>query len=268
MLKDESDSGNETCSPVTSNGNKCREKSWIWRENMVEVLISFWESEELLYNINHPDYHNKEKRKDAVERISVKLGEYGFNPAPPGNAITEKINSLRIYYVAQRNKLEHSKMSGASDVEQFKIKWRYFESLSFLNDNVTPRYNHYNLKRRLEKNEYDYSDYGKQDIPSSFCEPRLHANSRRMDEPIESPPPSNNSYEIKFGPPMTMEDEQVSHPLPPSSKSADMLFAEMVGKLLQNIPNGAAKDMLKIDIQKMIFQTQYGTHRPLFSDNR
>ena len=45
----------------STNGSKCKEKSWIWRENMVEVLISFWESEELLYNVNHPDYHNKVK---------------------------------------------------------------------------------------------------------------------------------------------------------------------------------------------------------------
>ena len=57
---------------------------------------------------------------------------------------------------------------------------------------------------------------------------------------------------------------------PPPPKSADVLFSEMVGKLLQNIPNGASKDMLKIDIQKMIFQTQYGTHSThrQFSDNR
>ena len=262
MMKDETERGVEVFSPGVNNGNKCKEKSWIWRENMVEVLISFWESEELLYNINHSDYHNKDKRKDAVERISVKLGEYGFIPAPTGNAITEKINSLRIYYVAQRNKLEHSKLSGVSEVDSFKVKWKYFESLSFLNDNVTPRYNHYNLKRRLEQNESDYIDYTKQEVPS-FCEPRLHA-SRRLSEAIESPP---HSFELNPLPPVEYEQTttQPVNVLP--SKSADILFAEMVGKLLQNIPNGAAKDMLKIDIQKMIFQTQYGTHRQ-FSDNR
>lgn len=271
----------EGFSPGINNGTKCKEKSWIWRENMVEVLISFWESEELLYNVNHPDYHNKDKRKDAVERISVRLGEYGFNPSPSGNAITEKINSLRIYYVAQKNKLEHSRMSGASEVDSFKVKWKYFESLQFLNDNVTPRYNHYNLKRRHGPNEAEYIDYTtKQEIPYSFCEPRLYArdyNSRRISEPsrgeppIESPP---NSYEINVSSPSdnSNSEQQAAPPVVavPPIKSADMLFAEMVGKLLQNIPNGAAKDMLKIDIQKMIFQTQYGTHSThrQFSDNR
>lgn len=281
----------EGFSPGISNGTKCKEKSWIWRENMVEVLISFWEAEELLYNVNHPDYHNKDKRKDAVERISARLCEYGFNPAPSGNAITEKINSLRIYYVAQKNKLEHSRMSGTSDPDSFKVKWKYFESLQFLNDNVTPRYNHYNLKRR--HNETEYIDYTtKQEIPYSFCEPRLYArdyNSRRTteaprSEPVESPPatcetlvvssPSenNNTNDHQVAPSPAPNHLHQQNPVltAPSPKSADMLFAEMVGKLLQNIPSGAAKDMLKIDIQKMIFQTQYGTHTThrQFNDNR
>ena len=42
-------------------------------------------------------------------------------------------------------------------------------------------------------------------------------------------------------------------------RTADTLFAKMVGKVMGDIPDGHAKDMLKLDIQKKIYETKYST---------
>ena len=54
--------------------------------------------------------------------------------------IQNKLHSLRVYYSSQRNKLEYSKKCCDSGTDKvIKIRWPYYEKLSFLNDYLQPR---------------------------------------------------------------------------------------------------------------------------------
>ena len=80
---------------------------------MVEKLITLRQEQAILYNMNHPQYTDKTKRKVAVEKIQEGFEESGLINSLSADIILGKINSLRSYYVIQRNKQEQSKLSGA-----------------------------------------------------------------------------------------------------------------------------------------------------------
>ena len=58
----------------------------------------------------YADYHIKEKRRVAVERLRTKMLADGIDPAPTCEDVVKKINNLRTYYNAERNKEEASKV--------------------------------------------------------------------------------------------------------------------------------------------------------------
>ena len=65
---------------------------------------------------------------------------------------------------------------------------------------------------------------------------------------------------------------QVKENLPPPQqpmtpgKSSDEFFGETIGKLMAEIPDGMNKDMLKLEMQNLIYKTKYcptyGTYQP------
>ena len=181
------------------------------------------------------DYYDKGKRNIAVERIRDNMSSRESFPLPTCGQIIEKMNGLRTYFNTQRNKLSSSKASGAGTSSVHKIRWQLYESLSFLQDMVTPRRTFSNM------DEVDGSELS--DVLMEEAASALKIIAQKNDNPL---------------------------PPPPKSKSRDEHFGETVSQLMSDIPGGASKDMLQIEIQRLIYQTKHNcnnTHFGYYTDN-
>ena len=239
-------------SPTIIQQKKMRKKNdlkYDWKDPTVEKLIVAWENETLLYNVNHQDYHKKERRRSAITRIIEELRCYNIDPLPSFDDVMKKINALRTYYVAERNKAENSKASGAGTNDVYHSKWQFYEHLSFLKDNITPRATYSTTQKRVnQNNDADNSfAFTPQNGPSTKSARRMDIN--RTKELIST------AIDVLNKP---KEAQTINQP---KVKSTDSLFAEMIGNMLEEIPNGQGKDMLKIEIQRMLYATKYNSHQ-------
>ena len=105
------------------------EKNWAREE--IETLITLWEGNEILYNVSLSDYLNKDKKSAAVKQIAEQLETNEEN-------VSKKMASLRSYYCQLRSQYKSAKTksgSGTADIK--KLTWPFFDSLKFLDDNLT-----------------------------------------------------------------------------------------------------------------------------------
>lgn len=52
-----------------------KDKKFEWKDHVVEKLILLWQEQPLLYNVSHPNYHIKEKRRNCINAIVKSLAE-------------------------------------------------------------------------------------------------------------------------------------------------------------------------------------------------
>ena len=71
----------------------------------METLIILWENQQVLYNVSNLQYHVKEARRNAIMKIIAEIKEGGIFPSPSFDDVFRKINALRTYFVAEKNKL-------------------------------------------------------------------------------------------------------------------------------------------------------------------
>ena len=84
---------------------------FLWTTDATEALIQEWERNPILFDCTHPEYHVKEKRRITVENVRNKMiSDHEIDPAPSSDAIVKKMNNLRTYFNAERNKHEASKV--------------------------------------------------------------------------------------------------------------------------------------------------------------
>ena len=82
-----------------------------WTTDAAEALIDEWKLYPILFDCTHAEYHVKEKRRIAVDKIRQKMvSDYEIDPAPSSEDIVKKMNNLRTYFNAERNKQEASKV--------------------------------------------------------------------------------------------------------------------------------------------------------------
>ena len=146
------------------------------------------------------------------------------------------MNGLRTYYNVQKRKVESSENSGTGTDTVHKPKWQFFETLEFLRDNVTPRRTYSNID---EGNELLSTNYlsGRSRGKKSTEGPSLSGSDSFLATATNA---LNNIATARANPP----------PAPPSSlKTMDEHFGE--------IPDGINKDMLWLNIQKMIVEVKH-----------
>ena len=86
-----------------------------------------------MFDVNHTDYHNANKRSIAVNRIVGKVNV-------PLNEVQKRMVSLRSYYGQLKGKMQASKASGAGAENVFVTQWKYFSDLdTFLCDHLVPK---------------------------------------------------------------------------------------------------------------------------------
>ncbi len=166
---------------------------------------------------------------------------------PAYDEVQKKLNALRTYYVAEKNKTKKTKVSGAETADLYRSEWQFFESLSFLSDNVVPKATSSNAGKRRppgsddEGNKFAYS-FGGGPSPKS-AKQVVEANSR-TNSLIES------TINILERPRANSRPEQ-------SPKSADKIFTEMLCSMLETILDGQSKDFLKMEFQRHVYETKY-----------
>ena len=109
-----------------------------WQDEEIHVLIELWAKHECLFNLRHPQNLNKNSRAKAIDKIKQGLKEKNFDEINAKQA-QEKLTKLRNYYGAERHKEENSKVSGSETDSLYVSSWRFYESLHFLKDTLTPR---------------------------------------------------------------------------------------------------------------------------------
>lgn len=70
---------------VRKMGRKPKTVAYDWTEEKEEMLISFWESNDFLYNLANKNYKNQQKKDKAYEEIAAKIGttgKLGYNIGP------------------------------------------------------------------------------------------------------------------------------------------------------------------------------------------
>ena len=235
---------------------KKKQKAFEWHDSQVETLIEAWSHEPVLYNSSHEEYHIKDKRRLAIEHLLTRIQTDFESPFPSGEEIVRKLANIRCYFVAEKNKTEQSKTSGSGTDNIYKTKWQFFDRLAFLSDNVTPRNTHSNIRNRavayLVDQDDDSGDGFTTDRKQSFGRKARKTEMNRTNQLIEAAV----SYLHKPKPSATPAT-QVND----SDKLSDSLFGKMIGNMLQEIPCGHSKDMLKLEMQKMVLQVKYDAQR-------
>ena len=92
----------------------------------------------------------------------------------------------------------------------------------------------------------DYRSPGGSDTPSSIG---------AADYNNTKPSPSNF---FQVSQPIASSTTKSVLEKPKETRSADAMFLDMIGRMLSDIPEGEAKDMLRLDIQQKILKTKYG----------
>lgn len=100
-----------------------------WTHSDVADLISMYRSMHCLWEVNSPDYKDRNKRNHCLEAMAVK-----FNTTP--SEITRKIHNLRSQFHSERQKLLQRKSLYGSH-HRCISKWPHFDSLRFLKKSIT-----------------------------------------------------------------------------------------------------------------------------------
>ena len=227
---------------------KKKTKAFIWKDDMIFFLINMWKQESVLFNNKDPSYSDKRTRGVAMERIYNCMLEKGYNPMPTKEDLHDKMNNLRVYFNVQKNKVESSKGSGGATSSVFKPTWKFYDELEFVRDMVNAR--------KTFSNIGEDEDLLMESISGS------RRKDRKKSQPIPNPAVDvmkeatsvlkNLSQRTN-----SLGDSDVPSTVTSQSKSLDDFFGETIGKLMQEIPDGMNKDMLKLEIQNLIYKTKY-----------
>eukprot|EP00794_Sanderia_malayensis_P016261 gene16261-17905_t len=233
----------------TESARKKEVAKFDWSDDLVEDLITEWQQHTVLFDVSHPEYHLKDKRRIAIEKVIGQLEERGVDPVPSWEETNRKMNSLRGYFVAERNKVHQSKASGAGTNDAYKVRWQFYESLQFLADNINPRRTESNVASqgqvdRGTENRTEYA-YPVQNTPSSKSTKKTEAKM------------TNELLETAINVLKRQRPAAVSEKV--EERTANKVFSELVWKMLQEIPDGVKKDMVKIDIQRQLLHAKHSS---------
>lgn len=106
----------------TSNGRLIKRDEKSWTTSETEKLIRLWKKNEELYNIYHPAYVDRDRKTMIHKQMAEELNTSHED-------VTKKLKSLHSYYCQLKSKVRESATDG---VKRKKIKWTFFDSLSFL----------------------------------------------------------------------------------------------------------------------------------------
>ena len=220
-----------------------------WQDDEIDTLIELWGKYECLFNSKHHLYMNKNERAKAMDKIIEALKKDNIEATT--KQIQEKLTKLRNYYGAERRKEESSKVSGKGTDSVYTSSWRFYESLHFLKDNLTPRPSTNNIDEGIE-----YGVYQIDNPPSAKSARKLREKSRENAESVMAK--ASKALETITNRYQNAPQEDKSQEIK-NKKGEDGFFADMVYEMLSTIPNCIQKAMAKIEFQQKLTQLKYST---------
>lgn len=103
---------------------------------VIEQFIEIYKSEPCLWRVKSKEYHDRDKRYAAYEKLVTKLKE--LEPDTTRNSVVKKINNLRSNVRKEKKKHDMSKKSGASTDDLYIPKLWYYNLFDFLGDQDMP----------------------------------------------------------------------------------------------------------------------------------
>ena len=176
---------------------------------------------------------SNKKRNNALDRVRSQLESARIFATT--TEIQNKLHSLRVYYSSQRSKLEFSKKkSGSSTDEVIKVRWPYYEKLSFLNDYLQPRQTFSNLDME------DLDPSSPVSIASLENAPVPRPAKRKMPKKKKNVQVEETS-ESEFREVATKYMQKLTCGPAEKEKTADYHFCDMITKSLNAMIDGEQK---------------------------
>ena len=108
-----------------------------WTDDEISVLIEAYAEHENLYKTNHKRYFNRDISQKSLTSMGSTLKENGITATV--KQIGKKLTDLKNYYGGQKRMIESSKSSGAGADEVYVSPWKFYQSIEFLSDTLTPQ---------------------------------------------------------------------------------------------------------------------------------
>ena len=223
------------------------EEQYDWPDEAVSLLISLWQSHEVLFNPSHRDYHIRDENNKALASIQTSLMENDINVST--KQISNKLSSLKVYFCKERSKIKNSRKSGSGTEDIYKTRWKFYSELQFLDEFITPRQTVSTFTATRNEEDPFTSPPSVRQKRMSSADQTVSNAEKLMEKAVNFLDQSNSSNTSQ---PITMDD--------------DAVFGDMIARLMRRVPGGHLKDLLKINIQQSILQTTYQTS-PQFQKN-
>ena len=208
---------------ISRKGRKGIDAEKNWTREEIETLTILWEGKEILY-VSLSDNLNKDKKSAAVKQIAEQLETNEEN-------VSKKMTSRRSYYCQWRSQYKSAKTksgSGTADIK--KPTWPFFNSLKFLDDNLTVK----GTSSSINLSEV-----------SQFKKKRKEVHSSEVDEWMTN----QNALISKL-------IQSYDEPKESTFVTEDELFGQVIAKSIAKIPDGEIKEELKIEMQQCILNSK------------
>ncbi|XP_046473765.2 uncharacterized protein [Neodiprion pinetum] len=126
-----------------------------WSAEQITVLIDAYKEEPCLYATNTPNYHNKNLRTMALNRVNNAV--LRLRPASTTKECSNKFHNLRNQFNIEHSKVKSSLKSGTGTDDIYKPSLWYYEKLLFLDSYVIPRRNRTSLDSQVSLSDMPLS---------------------------------------------------------------------------------------------------------------
>ncbi|XP_069692810.1 asparagine synthetase domain-containing protein CG17486 isoform X4 [Periplaneta americana] len=113
---------------------KMADSKYTWSVITTKLLISHYESHEMLYNSKHKDYKNRNKRLEIYKEIAEAINV--IQEGCTGIDVRKKLNGLRSQYLGEKMKILKSKKSGQDGNDVYTPTAYWYPLLSFLDSST------------------------------------------------------------------------------------------------------------------------------------
>lgn len=188
------------------------------------------------------------KRSIALNKVVEEFQDL-TNP-PSSSQVQQKLTRLRCYYTAENNKVERSKKSGGDTDSVYVPGWKFFESLQFLRDFLVIR----TTKSTHEASSNDSSAYTMSTLPFLKFRKELNKKEDELNEETMMVIEDRSLEKIES----RSRHSGINAQQKDIQTNEDKKLSDMVYTMLQSIPEGMPKAMLRLEIQQKIIQVKFG----------
>jgi len=225
---------------------------------LTEEFINLFREERSLWDAASPLYRCKDAKHSSILKLKAKF-------QMPESEVKKKINALRTYFTKELAK--GPKMIAAGRKETYVSKWPHYQSLIFLRDTINPRKTvtlpnrACNCDECLEKEGYTNQNGGSECLVEDLDDNMTEHDDAQKRRPSTQPMIKDKRRKTgTIGTEVSVLEETlpVCEATQNKTVDADDVFGQHVAASLRNIKEYRSKEYLKVKIQELIFEAQFG----------